>query len=176
MSMDPCEWRSRIRCYNSFIWYTSKTNNLYLLSLLANFGKKNRGSGSVQKRYHTVHTWSFGSGSAKPSNERSCQRKQYQSVNCFSHTLQLAVQKTLREKAKALSGKFSKSVKAKEKLHECGGLALKTYCRTRWFSELHLVDSLLANHERPGDPVGQMLAYVKCEELVPTALVSKKNG
>jgi hypothetical protein len=99
----------------------------------------------------------------------------------FSHTLQLAVLKTLKdksnifssslEKAKAISRKSSKSVKAKEKLTECGGLAVKTYCRTRWFSELHLVDSLLANHEIPGDPVAQMLAALECEELVPTALV-----
>jgi hypothetical protein len=64
-------------------------------------------------------------------------------------------------------------VKAKEKLQESGGLAVKTYCKTRWFSELSLVDSLLANHEIPGDPVGQMLAFVQFEELVPTALVSK---
>jgi hypothetical protein len=69
---------------------------------------------------------------------------------------------------------LSKSVKAKEKLQECGGLAVKTYCRTRWFSELHLVDSLLENHERPGDPVAQVLTFVECEELVPTALVSNK--
>jgi len=65
-------------------------------------------------------------------------------------------------------------VKAKEKLQEAGGVAVKTYCRTRWFSELDLVDSLLDNHERPGDPVGQMLAVVQAEELVPTAVVSKQ--
>jgi hypothetical protein len=101
----------------------------------------------------------------------------------FSHTLQLAVQKALQdrsnifqsplEKAKAISGKLSKSVRAKEKLLQCGGLAVKTYCRTRWFSELHLVDSVLANHERPGDPLAQTLAFLLLDELVPTAVVSK---
>jgi hypothetical protein len=74
----------------------------------------------------------------------------------FSHTLQLAVHKTLRDqsnifqlpvdKAKAISAKVSKSVKAKEKLLELGGQAVKTYCRTRWFSELYLVDSIIVNH------------------------------
>jgi hypothetical protein len=108
-------------------------------------------------------------------------------INFFSHTLQLAVHKTLRdkniaiyssalEKAKVISAKFSKSVKAKEKLKECGGIAVKTYCRTRWFSELHLVDSLLENHQRPGDPVAQVLAFLQCEELVPTPVVSKKKA
>jgi hypothetical protein len=75
-----------------------------------------------------------------------------------------------------ISAKFSKSVKAKEKLKECGGIAVKTYCRTRWFSELHLVDSLLENHQRPGDPVAQVLAFLQCEELVPTPVVSKKKA
>jgi hypothetical protein len=101
----------------------------------------------------------------------------------FSHTLQLAVQKALQdrsnifqsplEKAKAISGKLSKSVQAKEKLLQCGGLAVKTYCRTRWFSELHLVDSVLANHERPEDPLALTLAFLLLDELVPTAVVSK---
>jgi hypothetical protein len=101
----------------------------------------------------------------------------------FSHTLQLAVHKALQDKnnifqsavdkAKAISAKVSKSVKAKEKLVEFGGLAVKTYSRTRWFSELFLVDSIISNHEKPGDPLAQMLASLDLDELVPTALVRK---
>jgi hypothetical protein len=101
----------------------------------------------------------------------------------FSHTLQLAVHKTLRDqgnvfqlpvdKAKAISAKVSKSVKAKEKLLEFGGQAVKTYCRTRWFSELYLVDSIIVNHEKPGDPLAKTLAFLQLDELVPTALVRK---
>ncbi len=66
-------------------------------------------------------------------------------------------------------------MKAKEKLLECGGLAVKTYCRTRWFSELFLVDSLISNHEKPGDPLAQTLAFLELDELVPTALVRKTS-
>ncbi len=101
----------------------------------------------------------------------------------FSHMLQLAVHKTLRDqsnifqlpvdKAKAISAKVSKSVKAIEKLLEFGGQAVKTYCRTRWFSELYLIDSIIANHEKPGDPLEKTLAFLQLDELVPTALVRK---
>jgi hypothetical protein len=94
------------------------------------------------------------------------------------------VHKTLRDqsnifqlpvdKAKAISAKVSKSVKAvKEKLLEFGGQAVKTYCRTRWFSELYLVDSIIANHEKPGDSLGKTLAFLQLDELVPTTLVRK---
>lgn len=35
------------------------------------------------------------------------------------------------------------------------------------------MDSVLANHERPGDPLAQTLAFLLLDELVPTAVVSK---
>jgi hypothetical protein len=75
------------------------------------------------------------------------------------------------QKAKTISYKFSKSVKAKEKLAEFGGCAVKTYCKTRWYSELHLVDSILENHNREGDPLAQTLTSMLWDEYLPSHLV-----
>jgi hypothetical protein len=37
------------------------------------------------------------------------------------------------------------------------------------------VDSLISNHEKPGDPLAQTLAFLELDELVPTALVRKTS-
>ena len=113
-------------------------------------------------------------------NSVTCMGKQ--SGKCFSHTMQLAVGKALNgnvslfrnplKKARELAKLFGRSGKAKDILKARGGVTIKSYSATRWFSELNTVKSLLQNRQKKGDPVSVVAAEMGWKNKLPTAEVS----
>lgn len=101
-----------------------------------------------------------------------------QSGKCFSHTMQLAVGKALNgkssifrvplKKVRDLSRMFSRSGKAKDILKASGGLSIKSYCATRWFSELTTVKSFMQNRQLKGDPVATAAIQMGWKSSLPS--------